>query len=1341
MKTGHFLPFVGLVAIGALFPRPAFSDSYLETFVGPVPSPLEETAPSYQLPDNPHPTADELISGLQAILAKQPDAVDVSYQLGLAYAAKGQQILAEQTLKAAVALNPHQVEAWNNLGANLRDQGKLDEAINAFKSALQEDPRNENAWHGLALVLLELSRLDESGTALAEGFKVAPNSAGLWNCLGLLRVKQSQFKEAADAFERAAEISPELAGAWCNLGFAQSRSNEPDKALSNLLKAVGIDDQLTQAWNDLAEIYEKEKMLGKCDEATRHSLQVTPNQPALWESLGHHAYLRFRWEDCVEAYSQAIDRMGMQNAVAMGEYALGAAHVGHFDDADKIINAALQLEPDNSELWVSIGNVRLLQKREEDGFGAFRRALNADPQNVDAWCALGFFYQQFHDPDHKGATLGLDAYKKATEIDPNCGEAWNGMAVISIKLGRLDDAGTDLAEGFKVAPDLPVLWDSLGLLRLNQSQFDKAAAAFKQSTTIDPDYAIGWYNLGLAQGKLNDLDEAAASFHRCLDLNPDMLAARNALAELFEKKGQLSKSDEALHQSLALAPNQPVPMAVLAHHLFLLGKWEEAVGEYSQAVDRMGLKNADVISEYGEAAAHIGHFEDAEKLIGEAQVLDPKSSMVWDHLGQLRLLQQRNKEATDAFQKALQIDPKNALAWVGMGLENQVQSKFDDSITCFQKCIDYFPDNVVAWEGMGYSNQQLGKRPEAAQAYRKALYFNPSLPLCWKGLAVTSDDNQEIEKAASQAIASDPHDLASLSVLGVVQRRLNQGPESESTWRSVLAICDTKAPYWDELGNTLVLEKKYGDAIAAYNKAITLSGELPPRVQALYWAGLATAHMDNIHLAGATEWQPAADALNKAVALDPTVPGTWYYLGVCEKALGHMDLAQAAIAKVNALGRDSKVDLSSLPITPAGGETNSEDAASQGKALIQKGQFKEALAVLWPDLQKKPDDDKVQEERSLTILALLMNHRMDQALELAQKATVNHPDQAVPWFDLGQVLLALHHNDEALPPLTKATEIDPKLSSAWLSLGQCYVQMKEFDQAISSFTKAIDSDSKKRVAWEDLFFCYPGNLPGCQGKIEELLQAHPDEANGWEVLGLCYGRQKEFGQAIGPFIKAINLDPANDTAWEGLNQSYHAQNDLPGLQAKLGELLQAHPDAAMGWLVSAHLQNTQGTTDAALSSLQKAVDLNPTDAKIWNGIGVEYATANQPDQAIKAETQALQLNPAYDEAWNNLGYTLLRQGKTDQAIDAFKKALQVNPRHQRALVNLVTAYGKENQWSLAKDTCDQLAQINPDLAAKLSQSFPSSTTTPSLPDSASLIPPATGSQPPPATGATPPPAP
>jgi len=99
-----------------------------------------------------------------------------------------------------------------------------------------------------------------------------------------------------------------------------------------------------------------------------------------------------------------------------------------------------------------------------------------------------------------------------------------------------------------------------------------------------------------------------------------------------------------------------------------------------------------------------------------------------------------------------------------------------------------------------------------------------------------------------------------------------------------------------------------------------------------------------------------------------------------------------------------------------------------------------------------------------------------------------------------------------------------------------------------------------------------------------------------------------------------------------------------------------------------HLEG--GRYSQAVESLQNATRLAPTEARLWNHLGLAYHQSGDLTKAIQAYQQALILNRNLLEARLNLAMALKESGQYSLACDSFSTYTALQPKSAEAWLNL-----------------------------------------------------------------------
>jgi Flp pilus assembly protein TadD len=160
----------------------------------------------------------------------------------------------------------------------------------------------------------------------------------------------------------------------------------------------------------------------------------------------------------------------------------------------------------------------------------------------------------------------------------------------------------------------------------------------------------------------------------------------------------------------------------------------------------------------------------------------------------------------------------------------------------------------------------------------------------------------------------------------------------------------------------------------------------------------------------------------------------------------------------------------------------------------------------------------------------------------------------------------------------------------------------------------------------------------------------------WFKLGLANAALKQQTKAIYSYSQAVALDEEHAGALEKLGLHYTAKGDIP----------------------------------EARNYLQELLDVEPTNWKAHNALGVLADLEEAFKEARNHYLEALKLRPDLALLWNNLGYSVYLLGDLDGAGMYIKRALQLDPAHRAARLNLALIHVRQAQYSealavLAKD--------------------------------------------------------
>ncbi|MEE2750035.1 MAG: sulfotransferase [Myxococcota bacterium] len=93
-----------------------------------------------------------------------------------------------------------------------------------------------------------------------------------------------------------------------------------------------------------------------------------------------------------------------------------------------------------------------------------------------------------------------------------------------------------------------------------------------------------------------------------------------------------------------------------------------------------------------------------------------------------------------------------------------------------------------------------------------------------------------------------------------------------------------------------------------------------------------------------------------------------------------------------------------------------------------------------------------------------------------------------------------------------------------------------------------------------------------------------------------------------------------------------------------------------------------GNVEAAVEWLQRAVEMNATDAGLWTNLAVAWAACGRVSEPLDCYRRSLELEPGRVSTWLKLGSHLLEMRQISDANECFEQVLSMSPENLEAQV-------------------------------------------------------------------------
>jgi Flp pilus assembly protein TadD len=328
------------------------------------------------------------------------DGQEVSRQVADAEAAivKSDWKTAETLLDQWLTSHPKDARALFDAGYVADNQNRLDDAAALYSRAAQANPRSFEAHLSLGLLLARQGKVDEARPELVAATMLDPGEAGpalkarAWRALAQIDKpgpgNAGNPALASDELLNALKLSPETPDDTLLAASLAEATGQNDAAEAAYRRLLAKDPKSQQANTGLAHLLIKQKKYPEAETLLRDALQQAPDDPILTAQLATVL--------AAQDKAEALPLLQQLHAAHPDDLAIThmlADVLGQSGDAagsDKLYAALLVSDRNNVDLLLAHGQNLIRQLRFTEAFAVFDRASQLEPDSGDAWSGLAF---------------------------------------------------------------------------------------------------------------------------------------------------------------------------------------------------------------------------------------------------------------------------------------------------------------------------------------------------------------------------------------------------------------------------------------------------------------------------------------------------------------------------------------------------------------------------------------------------------------------------------------------------------------------------------------------------------------------------------------------------------------------------------------------------------------------------------------------------------------------------------------------------------------------------------------------------------------------------------------
>ena len=188
----------------------------------------------------------------------------------------------------------------------------------------------------------------------------------------------------------------------------------------------------------------------------------------------------------------------------------------------------------------------------------------------------------------------LPHLRKAVTLSPEQQAFWNNLAVVCLRLSKIDEGEKVLRRSLDIGPNA-LAFRLLGIVRFHQYRTQEGLGFFEKSLAIAPDDFRSWYYAGSAHHLLGETDPALYDYKEALKRAPNDFYAQLELGRLWQELGMHEQAMGCFRIARTVQPKNAEVHELLSRSYLKTGNLESALESAQQAVN---LKPQDAAFHY-----------------------------------------------------------------------------------------------------------------------------------------------------------------------------------------------------------------------------------------------------------------------------------------------------------------------------------------------------------------------------------------------------------------------------------------------------------------------------------------------------------------------------------------------------------------------------------------------------------------------------------------------------------------------------------------------------------------------------------------------------------------------
>jgi tetratricopeptide (TPR) repeat protein len=611
-------------------------------------------------------TVDMAVSEYRQALASKPGDPIITLALGRTLVVDGESGEAETLFKSIVEKDKTNLNGYYELYRVYLSQRKIPEAEGILKSAINNNPKDTQLRLTLAQFYFGTNKREDLIRLLTQMKGNLKDFPDAYMQAGDFYMRVSDFDDAVKQYEDGIQKDPARRNnylkheieVYIRQGKIDQAYNKNESCLKNDAKDPECRGLKATFLLDKGDKDDVNKAMGELQSV----VTAKPNNYVARFNLGRAHFARAEYEQARQEFDAAIQLRpdyiparlaSTQVAMLRGDNdaalksadetlkispnsvqarvmkAAALQRLNRIDDAKVLLDAVLEKNPKQVESLLELGILNLTQKKNKEAGELFRRAFEADPNNVRGLLGQSRAYQLEGQLEKSVDVIAVEAQKHPERADLQRelvnaevaaaqydkaiatfqglvakvsdtrvqADLWSRIGQAYLRKGDLQQSVNSLEKARQQDSNNPVIVTNLAMLYETQHKTDVARKYYESAIKIDPNNPLALNNLAYLISESNgDLDIALTYATRAKQRLPQHPEVNDTLGWIYLKKNLTDNALDTFRNLVVQAPESSTYHYHYAMALMQKGDRERARKECQAALaDKPAKEQADAI--------------------------------------------------------------------------------------------------------------------------------------------------------------------------------------------------------------------------------------------------------------------------------------------------------------------------------------------------------------------------------------------------------------------------------------------------------------------------------------------------------------------------------------------------------------------------------------------------------------------------------------------------------------------------------------------------------------------------------------------------------------------------